>query len=970
MKHLLTLGLLFFGVWNVQAQVVTSDPAFPTETSEITITFNASLGSKGLENFTGDIYAHTGVVTDLSNGGWKYVTHGWDAFDGKPKLTRDAQNPNLYTLQIGNPRTFYKVPAGEKILKLAFVFRSGPGVTPTKEGKDEGNKDIFLNLVEGGAVTVQYTNPAKAFEFKDGGSSIVFQGIGNAPDLNSLTLTLKRGSDVLATANNDTINFTLTDIGTGSHTVMLIGTNGSNADTAFYAYTVRSATEEQARPAGIEDGITKNADGSVTFSLFAPYKNTVYVIGDFNNWTPSDAYKMKRHQVRADSVHYWLTVSGLDANMEYGFQYLVDETIRTGDPYSTRVLNAGDDPWIPATTYPNLKKYPTGKTEGWVSVFRVNEPVYQWKSTNYQRRPAHEVIAYELLIRDFVAAQNYQTLTDTLKYLKRLGITAVKLMPVAEFDGNESWGYNPAYHMALDKYYGTREAFKRFVDSCHANNIAVVLDVVFNHATGSSPLLALWWNSATNQAADNNPYAYVSARHPFNVFHDLKHNSTATNYWMKKVLKYWQNEFKIDGFRFDLSKGHYIDNTTDVGVWNQYNNWRVNHWKDNYNFLNANSANTYVILEHLANDEEERALAEHGMILWGKMTHEYNEASMGWHEGSKSDFRRVFHVNRGFNKMGVMGYMESHDEDRLMVKNLAYGNSTNAQHNVKNLAVALQRMQAAGAMFFTVPGPKMIWQFGELGYDISIFTNENGQYPPGGYQGDATDTRYRVAKKPIKWEYRADPDRYKLYRHWAAQMKLRDTESIFRDPLTAVYFNTAGAFKTIRLELNGEQVVIVANFGVTQLPGEAGYNKTGTWYDWASGNAFQVESTSQNASLAPGTYAIYSTKQFAKPDLESTVSTEDNSVAGTSRVFRLNPAYPNPFNPSTTVSFEMARAGEVTIEVLDLLGRRVATLVNGSAMSAGTHTMSWNASGLGSGVYLIRMQTAGRAFVQKVTLMK
>lgn len=952
---------------DVYSQVVTTVPAFPTETSDITLTFDASKGNAGLLNFTGDVHAHTGVITSLSTdpvNGWRYVVADWGQFPLKTKLTRSASNPNLYTLAIGNPRTYYNVPAGEKILKLAFVFRSGLGTSPVREGKDVNGANIFVTLVEG-SVNVRFAQPTAAFEFKDAASTIDFVGIGDATNLSNLSLTLKKGEQTLATATNDTIRYSLTELGTGSHTVMLIGNEGSSADTAIYQYTVRSQTVSQARPAGIEDGITDHGDGRVTFSLFAPFKNSVYLIGDFNDWTPNDAFKLKKDEIRSDSVHYWITVNGLTSGNSYRFQYLVDETIRVGDPYSKMVLDPNNDPWIEPGTYPNLIAYPTGKTTGMLSVFTTNEPAYQWKVTNFNRPASTEVIAYELHLRDFLTAHSFKALTDTLPYLQKLGINAIKLMPIAEFDGNDSWGYNPAYHMALDKYYGSSRDFKVFVDSAHAKGMAVVLDVVFNHATGQSPLLAMWWNSAINQAAENNPYAYVNARHPFNVFHDLKHGSTATNFWMKKVLKFWLQEYKIDGFRFDLSKGHYIGQTNDTGVWSGFDQWRLDHWKNNYNFIQTVTPGAYVILEHLGSDTEEKALANHGMILWGKMTDQYNEATMGYHDSGKSDFRRILHVNRGFEKLGLMGYMESHDEERLMYKNQAYG-AVNGSYSAKSVPVALERMKAAGAFFYTIPGPKMLWQFGELGYDVSIFANEQAQLPPGNY---GSDDRYRTSRKPIRWNYRADPARYNLYRTWSALMTLRKSDPLFTDITSAVYFDAAGALKRVGIVKGSDEAIIYGNFGTTDLTGAPGFTKTGIWYDWATGAEVNVTNTTQQITLKPGTFVIYTTKRYPTPASGILVDNEENQPE-TPKHFGLNAAYPNPFNPSTTISYQLAAAGAVKIEVVDLAGRKIATLADLKSQTAGSHSIQWNASGVGSGVYLIRMQAANRSFVQKVTLLK
>ncbi len=198
-------------------------------------------------------------------------------------------------------------------------------------------------------------------------------------------------------------------------------------------------------------------------------------------------------------------------------------------------------------------------------------------------------------------------------------------------------------------------------------------------------------------------------------------------------------------------------------------------------------------------------------------------------------------------------------------------------------------------------------------------------------------------------------------------MKLRESDPIFKSINTEVYYNN-GAFRTFRLKRGDDHVIVVANFGVTDQTGTPGYPVTGTWYDWQSGNSFQVTATTQQALVQPGSFHIYSTKQYPKPALDVQVSNE-TAENGAPKAFRLNPAYPNPFNPSTTITYDMAQAGPVRIEVLDLLGRSVAILSNGN-QPAGTHTLQWNASRLGSGMYLIRMQAGGRQFVQKVTLLK
>ncbi|MEI9909455.1 MAG: hypothetical protein WDO71_07195 [Bacteroidota bacterium] len=140
-------------------------------------------------------------------------------------------------------------------------------------------------------------------------------------------------------------------------------------------------------------------------------------------------------------------------------------------------------------------------------------------------------------------------------------------------------------------------------------------------------------------------------------------------------------------------------------------------WKRYYDTLQLKSPGSYAVLEHFAADAEEIELSDYGMLLWGNSNYNYNEASMGFI--STSNFERAIHSVRNWTQPYLMSYMESHDEERLMYKNLNFGNSSGS-YNTRDLNTALKRMELNAAFFLTIPGPKMIWQFGELGYDFSI----------------------------------------------------------------------------------------------------------------------------------------------------------------------------------------------------------------------------------------------------------
>ena len=142
-----------------------------------------------------------------------------------------------------------------------------------------------------------------------------------------------------------------------------------------------------------------------------------------------------------------------------------------------------------------------------------------------------------------------------LDYLKALGINAIELMPVQEFDGNDSWGYNPAFFFAMDKAYGTDRMYKEFIDACHQRGMAVILDVVYNHATGANPFAKMWWNASATKTSANNPYFNVDAPHPYSVFHDFNHESPLVREFVRRNLRFLLEEYRVDGFRFDLTKG-------------------------------------------------------------------------------------------------------------------------------------------------------------------------------------------------------------------------------------------------------------------------------------------------------------------------------------------------------------------------------------------------------------------------------
>ena len=155
---------------------------------------------------------------------------------------------------------------------------------------------------------------------------------------------------------------------------------------------------------------------------------------------------------------WWITLTGLQPTREYAFQYYVGtragEILRLADAYSRKILDPDNDKYIPSSTYPDAKEYPKGAV-GIASVFKIQRDSYEWKVKNFRIPDKNNLMIYELLLRDFTATGDLNGAMEKIGYLKSLGFNAVELMPVQEFDGNDSWGYNPCFYFALDKAYGT-----------------------------------------------------------------------------------------------------------------------------------------------------------------------------------------------------------------------------------------------------------------------------------------------------------------------------------------------------------------------------------------------------------------------------------------------------------------------------------------------------------------------------------
>ncbi|MBE6240966.1 MAG: alpha-amylase [Bacteroidales bacterium] len=819
------------------------DPVCPNADKPCTIIFKPA-SDNPLYGHTGELYGHFGVVVD---GEWKYVPTDWGTTEEKTHFTKVADNHWEFKME---PSIREYFGSGETpVTKIALIVRTADGNTKSHD------EDQFCSVID---------DKYKAEEF--------------TPD----PLVTKK------------------------------------------------------LPEGVKHGINYNTDGSVTFVFYD--KDTAgqshkycYIVGDWNEWTRNTDGAM---YYDGSQGCWWITLDDFDPDTEYRFQYRLGNNSGTdtyvSDPYTEIVYDQWNDQYIAG-----VPAFPAGAKQ-LVSAFQINRPEYAWKHKDFKVEDKNDLVIYEMHFRDFTKSQDIEGAMTQLDYIENLGVNAVELMPIQEFDGNLSWGYDPNHWFALDKYYGTREEYKAFIDECHARGIAVIVDVVYNHATGSHPWAKMWWDGANNCTASNNPWFNVTAKHEFNVFHDMNHENAMVKEMVKGSLEYLLTEYDVDGFRFDLTKGFTQNNTLgDVAAWGRYDQSRVDILKGYADHVWSVNSDAVVIFEHLADYSEEKVLAEHGIKLWRNMNGTYRSAV----SGGSGDFSGSYEKNL---YGGWVSYMESHDEERLCygagadassvtwgicgtltnwssditlaadgaffsakgvtfkaddmfkIRKVGewndafnYGASTkgyklplNTEYKLtlgsgsQDMAVpaagtydvyfslaaekvwlmeagkrpadpsvtpggatddpfevAMRRAGASAAFFLTVPGPKMIWQFGELGYDISI--EHNG----------------RTGEKPVKTdEYLAVPARKALYDTYASLLKFRRENPRFFDSDASFTWTPTGNVKKITCTADGKSFHVVGNFG----KGQTTYTvPSGTWTDYINGGT-----VSGNITLKEGEFRL------------------------------------------------------------------------------------------------------------------
>ena len=438
-----------------------------------------------------------------------------------------------------------------------------------------------------------------------------------------------------------------------------------------------------------QTGMGARAERSRTsFRVWAPHAKRVTVSGTFNNWS------LERDPLVSEKNGYWS--ASLDhASTGDQYKYVVhanSATMLRNDPYA-REIDAHHGNSVIRRQEPNGQDSPPA----WMS-------------------PWNELVFYELHIGTFNGANGsrpgtFDAAVEKLPYLRELGINAIEIMPVAEFAGEYSWGYNPAHPFAVTQAYGGPDALRHLVDMAHEQGMAVILDVVYNHFGPQD--LDLWQFDGWHQDGKGGIYFYNDWRST------TPWADTRPDYGRAEVRQYirdnammWMEEFGVDGLRWDATsyirnvQGHDGDPGSDIPE-----GWGLLRWvNDEINFRRPWFLN---IAEDLQNNSlVTKPTPEGGAgfdAQWDASFVHPIRAAIIAAEDEQRDMTAVaeaIQFRYGGDAFKRIIYTESHDE-------VANGKARVPEEiapREANTLFARQRSTLGAAVVFTTPGIPMIFQ--------------------------------------------------------------------------------------------------------------------------------------------------------------------------------------------------------------------------------------------------------------------
>ena len=677
-------------------------------------------------------------------------------------------------------------------------------------------------------------------------------------------------------------------------------------------------------PHHIADGATIE-NGTIYFALYAPAKEFVALQGSFNRELPNGELMW----LSGDSL--WWKSKRLSPG-DYWYRYNIEGIKTIADPWSTDVT------WKQPGSSAESGDYAHAKSQ-----FAVGAMPFQWTDDDFERPAVDNLIIYELHISDFASRDDgsigtYQDVHDRINegYFDSLGINAVELMPVNEFEGENSWGYNPSYYLAPETSYGTPDELRALINSFHEHGIAVLMDVVFNHMWGSAPLFQLYqpldeWDYREHDYA-NCPYFHnQQSQWGYKLQHWQEVGGRRYRTWkyVTDALKTWAIEYHFDGFRYDAAWG--------VG-WDGYSNNGMSFYTWYMNEIDS------TLIQIIEEDNAYRVNTTETDAGWNfsyfhalkANLQETNDSGHAW--GNMNDLaNELSYADQEFeDPYGPINYTESHDETRIIYESTVYqGMSEQA---------AFKKSLLGASILLTGTGTPMLYSGQEFGQN-----------------GTSRDENGNVIPQPLQWGNLETIPGIQLYQHYRRLVWLRRNVDI----LHSNHFQVKDAYNQLKSivywrgdETTDQQVVVAANFDnedhfvVIEFPGD------GTWYEFTLDDTVEVPySVLPNYVLPASTARIFvNERSWPTPVHDAPKAAQPNRIV-------IDTLYPNPVRDRFTIQFSVpeSHSGDIRFEIFDLAGHLVRTMkIEADSRGDNVNVIPLSdphSDRMGNGIYLYRLRS-------------
>ena len=689
-------------------------------------------------------------------------------------------------------------------------------------------------------------------------------------------------------------------------------------------------------PGGIDLGPTW-LNNSMFLAVYAPSQPVMRVVVNSleNASEEPEALTMYKDPNIQDTWWIELDLPG----GEYEYEYLLINGNRIADPFSRRLTN--------------------GKTRIEIGPGGISTADdFIWSSNDYIRPSLDTLIIYELHVDDFSAQGNGQgtflDVIDRLDHLKMAGINAIELLPITEFPGTHSWGYDPQLMSAVEENYGTPEEFMRLVDEAHSRGIAVIIDLVWNHIKSTSPI----WEIQPDY--DLNPYIKLhtdlnpnEAEGSWGML-DWDHFNTNTIDYINRVNKIWVDEYRVDGFRFDAM---YM-----IGWDMQQQEYGIPAWSTE---LKNHDPTIYQIAEHLPSNP------------W---LIENTDLSSGWHDSFHDRLLNDVH-GQSLSTMSIMRqivglheysdwgdpynsrtqavkYMVSHDEQSILQEMVTY--------NSYSIEEARSRDKFYATILFTSLGIPMLFQGQEFGLQTGWDDdNNNGNY-------DDEKLQYR----PVDWSLLNTDIGQSHLEHYSKLAKLRKSNPAFyKGTFYDLYRYTSQkvivyGYKDESPNNNDDQVVVVANFSSLERTIEnVPFLSSGIWYDAL--NPTNVITIDEDNYYDEYSIPAKSAIVFTNRDYQLAIPSSYESVPDQ---FQLVECYPNPFNGKLNIRYHINNVSNINATIYDLSGKVIKSFES-EPKYPGQHQLIWdtknnNGDAVATGLYFISLSSKNRTTNKKVLYLR